>query len=98
VVVGAAATADNNGAFVWTEATGMVRLIDVLIANGATGLEGWVLQGALAVSPDGRWMAGSGTNPDGRIEAFLADISPVPAPATFWLLGSGLAALAIARR
>jgi hypothetical protein len=50
-------------AFVWTQADGMQRLIDVLVANGATGLDGWILTEAQAVSADGQWVVGSCTPP-----------------------------------
>ncbi len=63
-------------AFVWTEATGMKRLEDVLVASGATGLAGWSLDVATGISADGQWVVGSGTNPGGDQEAFLANISP----------------------
>jgi probable HAF family extracellular repeat protein len=99
VVVGVFADTDFTiGAFVWTESSGMLRLSDVLIANGATGLEGWVLRGAYGISPDGRWITGNGQNPDGQSEAFLADLWPVPEPTAAWLLGSALAAWACVRR
>ena len=70
---------DNNGmtseAFVWTQANGMQRLRDVLIANGVTGLDNWVLRETSSISDDGQWVVGYGTNPSGFEEAFLADIS-----------------------
>lgn len=63
-------------AFVWTQADGMQRLIDVLVANGATGLDGWILTEAQAVSADGQWVVGSCTPPGEYppIEPFLAFI------------------------
>jgi len=70
---------DNNGAtseaFVWTQSDGMQRLHDVLIARGATDLNGWVLKKANDISADGRWIVGDGINPSGFQEAFLANIS-----------------------
>jgi len=67
-------------------------LLDVLLAQGATGLEGWVLKSAVAVSADGHWIVGNGLNPNGVEEAFLAGIQAVPLPATLWLglAGAGL--------
>ena len=68
-------------AFVWTQADGMQRLIDVLVANGATGLDGWILEEAEAVSADGNWVVGYGTPPDSYAnEAFLAFIAPGDPP------------------
>jgi uncharacterized membrane protein len=84
---------EGGGAFVWTAARGMEQLFNILIARGASGLDGWRLDAAFAISPDGRWIAGKGQNPLGQTEAFLAQISPVPTPAAAWLLGSGLAVL-----
>ena len=54
----------------------MELLKDVLAANGATGLAGWSLNRATGISADGQWVVGSGTNPSGDEEAFLANISP----------------------
>jgi probable HAF family extracellular repeat protein len=80
-------------AFVWTEAAGMQRLFDVLVTNGATGLEGWTLSAATAISLDGKWVVGIGRNPLGYDEAFLADISPVPLPTPAWLLAAAVLSL-----
>jgi len=70
---------DNNGmtseAFVWTQANGMQRLRDVLIANGVTGLDNWVLREVSNISDDGQWVVGHGINPSDLSEAFLANIS-----------------------
>jgi uncharacterized membrane protein len=85
-------------AFVWTEANGMQRLFDVLVANGATGLSGWVLLGATGISADGSRIVGYANNPLGQTEAFLADITPVPIPAAVWLFASSLGALRLIRR
>ena len=78
VVVGQS-QADNNSAtseaFVWTQANGMQRLRDVLIANGVTGLDNWELREASDISADGQWVVGDGINPSGQREAFLANIS-----------------------
>jgi probable HAF family extracellular repeat protein len=68
----------NNAAFIWTQATGMKRLIDVLVANGATGLDGWILTDATAISADGKWVVGSGRPPgEFRTEPFLAFVGNV---------------------
>jgi hypothetical protein len=50
----------------------------VLVANGATGLDGWILTEAQAVSADGQWVVGSGTPPGSftSSEPFLAFIAP----------------------
>jgi probable HAF family extracellular repeat protein len=81
VVVGYGDTAAGTEAFVWTQADGMRRLIDVLVANGATGLGGWILTEAQAVSADGQWVVGSGKPPGSfTIEPILAFIAPGAPP------------------
>jgi probable HAF family extracellular repeat protein len=60
-------------AFIWTQIAGMRNLRDVLVARGSTGLDGWILSSANAVSENGRWVVGMGINPSGNFEAFLAD-------------------------
>jgi uncharacterized membrane protein len=78
VVVGQS-QADNcsctSEAFVWTQGDGMQSLRDVLIAEGTTGLDNWVLREASSISADGQWVVGRGINPSGDQEAFLANIS-----------------------
>ena len=87
--------ADNSGyeAFLWTAEAGMERVMDLLVKQGATGLEGWRLTAVEDISGDGRWVVGNGVNPAGRTEAFLADLAPVPLPPTVWLLSAGLLSL-----
>ena len=75
VVVGNSQGASGSEAFVWTQADGMQSLRDLLIANGVTGLDNWELREADAISADGQWVVGNGTNPSGDTEAFLANIS-----------------------
>lgn len=70
--------ADDNSAteaFIWTQANGMQSLRDLLIAKGVTGLENWQLLEANSISADGQWVVGTGFNPSGDGEAFLANIS-----------------------
>lgn len=74
IVVGESDSANGREAFIWTEAGGMLRLADLLLANGATALDGWTLESALAISPDGRSVAGYGINPLGQVEAYKASI------------------------
>jgi hypothetical protein len=58
--------------FVWTQADGMQRLQEILEADGTTGLSGWSGLRAGGISDNGQWVAGTGTNPSGDQEAFLA--------------------------
>jgi probable HAF family extracellular repeat protein len=57
--------------FVWTEATGMQRLEDILVADGTAGLSGWSGLRARGISDNGLWVAGAGINPSGLMEAFV---------------------------
>ena len=75
VVVGASG-AQFRDAFVWTSATGMIKLQDYLVGLGVTGLDGWRLDTALAISADGTTIAGWGVNPDGRVQSWLVDHLP----------------------
>jgi probable HAF family extracellular repeat protein len=75
VVVGNGETSTGKHGFVWTQANGMERLQDILASKGATGIEGWEHLTIGGISSDGRWIVGSGTNPSGFSEAFLADIT-----------------------
>jgi len=93
VIVGTADSVDGAEAFLWTQAGGMQSLFDYLVAQGATGLDGWSLDRAAGISPDGQWIVGSGRGPNGVPQAFRAHLSTVPAPGALWLLGTGVAAL-----
>lgn len=68
-------------ATIWSAAHGLQRLADVLTAQGVD-LSNWdSLDEAYAISPDGRFIAGSGTvAATFRQEAFIAEITPLPAP------------------
>lgn len=88
----------RNMAFLWTADRGIESLLDVLISYGATGLDGWLLGSVSAISADGNWVVGTGVNPDGRTESFLANISPIPIPAAVWLFASSLGIVGLLRR
>jgi len=60
VIVGGAAGANNNGALIWTEATGIVYLNAYLPSLGLD-LTGWNLRIASGASANGRMLAGVGT-------------------------------------
>jgi uncharacterized membrane protein len=85
-VVGASSAAEGVRAFIWDAAHGMRHLRDVLINDyGVMNLSGWTLVEARAITPDGKTIVGSGINPLGQQEAWLAHI-PEPASAMLMLL------------
>jgi uncharacterized membrane protein len=70
-VVGSSRLADGTGrAFYWTRAVGMVSLQDLFAAYIPAG---WTLTSANGISPNGRYITGVGTNPQGATEAWLLD-------------------------
>jgi len=68
-------------AFVWEPASGMRALKEVLESAHGLDLEGWELRRATGISADGETIAGTGTNPRGEVEGWVA-VLPVPEPAT----------------
>lgn len=90
VVVGSALSADEiSEAILWDAANGMQEL-DVLLTSLGVDLTGWQLIDAAGISADGRTIVGTGINPDGEDEAWIAI---VPEPHTALLLGLGLSGL-----
>jgi probable HAF family extracellular repeat protein len=84
-------------AFYWTAATGMFNLQNALDSFGATGLDGWTLVDARGVSADGLTIAGTGLDPIGRTQAWVAII---PEPSTVLLTifaAAGVLAFALRR-
>lgn len=67
----------DQGAFIWSQSSGMRKLSDVLAAGGAVNLSGWNLDDILDVSYDGTRILGRGNK-----GLFLADLvaDPVPVP------------------
>lgn len=71
VVVGASGYKPPRDAFVWTPETKMVKLTDYMKNKGVTGFDGWVLDVANPVSPDGKIISGTGVNPRGQVEGWI---------------------------
>jgi len=71
-VVGVGRTALGDEAFLWEQGIGMQRLQDVLAERLGLDLDGWTLQFATAITPDGRVVTGWGVNPSGDREAWVA--------------------------
>jgi len=85
-------------ATIWDEAHG-VRSVQNLLTNTfglGRELEGWTLERAFDISDDGTTIVGSGTNPQGYQEAWLA-VVPVPEPSTIISTLIGIAMLLGAR-
>lgn len=75
VVVGHAESDSGDQAFIWTPATGMVALRDVLVNDFGLNLTGWSLTDARGVSDDGMTIVGHGTNPSGNVEGWIAHVN-----------------------
>jgi uncharacterized membrane protein len=93
IVVGVA-NDGNSEAFIWDASHGLRNLEDVLVNDLALNLTGWRLLAARGVSQDGLTIVGSGINPSGQNEAWLAII---PEASTGLLLAAGLVSLAARR-
>jgi uncharacterized membrane protein len=76
-------------AFVWDQLGGSQYLIDVLTGLGLD-LTGWTLESATGISDDGLTIVGTGINPDGNQEAFIATL---PEPGTLVVMTAGTAML-----
>ncbi|MFN0198645.1 MAG: PEP-CTERM sorting domain-containing protein [Planctomycetaceae bacterium] len=101
IVVGYGRLYGDGEAFLWTSTFGMQPIRDLLIAHG-NDMTGWDLKEATAISSNGNYIVGYGTNPDGKTEAWLiSDIQSVPEPSSFVLLiglSAGLAGFTAYRR
>ena len=65
-----------------------MRALDVLLKSLGVHLDGWQIAQAMAVSADGLTIAGTGYDPSGNVQAFIAVI---PEPTSAVLIGLGLA-------
>ena len=75
VIVGVSVTEPQlNEAFIWDSVAGMRNLREVLIKQGVTNVVDWTLNNATAISADGQTLVGSGTNPNGDLEAWIATL------------------------
>ena len=82
IVVGQAADASGLVAFIWDASNGMRSLKSMLAAAGTTGLAGWTLRSANAISADGKVVVGTGINPSGNTEGWIVRF-PDTCPADF---------------
>lgn len=97
IIVGVANNSSAASSFVWTAASGMLNLRDVLAAGGATGFENWTSLQVYGISGDGSTVVGYGRNANGQDEAFVASIA-IPEPAAISLAMLGVGAIAARRR
>lgn len=73
VVVGSSESQSGEEAFIWDQGRGM-RGLSGILSTGGIDLTGWTLSEAADVSADGRTIVGTGINPDGNTEAWIAHI------------------------
>lgn len=82
-------------AFIWDSTNGMRSLKSMLQNDYGLNMTGWTLEKATGVSADGKVIVGIGLNPDGDLEAWVANLS-VPEPSTFLMLFTLVACGAVA--
>ncbi|WP_428387645.1 PEP-CTERM sorting domain-containing protein [Mucisphaera sp.] len=101
VVVGEVVAAGGGmfEAFIWREGEGMRLLNEYLVDDLGLDLAGWRLGPARGVSDDGLTVAGTGVNPSGQMEGWIARLGePVPTPSTGVWIAMGVWRLLSCRR
>jgi uncharacterized membrane protein len=96
VIVGEADSPTGQQAFIWDRADGIRLLNNVLIADGVSNLSSWTLNDANDVSANGNYIVGSGVDPTGNPEGWVATVS-VPEPASISFIAVGMIALKVRR-
>ncbi|MBL9031551.1 MAG: PEP-CTERM sorting domain-containing protein [Phycisphaerae bacterium] len=79
IVVGNGFTSLGVEAFIWDAANGMRNLKAVLLGLGVSAVANWTLNYATAISPDGLVVVGTGRNPAGEEEGWIARLN-APSP------------------
>lgn len=85
VIVGSGS--NTSGAFIWDEEHGMRSMEDYLSNDIGLDISGWKLTNAHQISPDGRIIAGSGYNPEGYTENWIA-VVPEPSAITLSVIAA----------
>jgi probable HAF family extracellular repeat protein len=75
IIVGDPYQGSGDCVFIWDAQHGIRNLHAVLVALGLN-LTGWQLSEAHGVSSDGRIIVGYGTDPAGKTEGWIADLTP----------------------
>jgi uncharacterized membrane protein len=83
VVVGHATTHYGGGSYgpealIWDEHHDLRQIREYLLSQQVASVTGWILQEPHAVSADGTVIAGSGRNPNGQNEAWIAVVPRPP--------------------
>lgn len=73
-IVGRSLFNHEYAAFIWDEEHGMRELRSVLINDYGLNLAGWTLFEGVGISDNGRVITGTGRNPSGQTEAWIAVI------------------------
>jgi probable HAF family extracellular repeat protein len=76
IVVGDPNQSRGDCAFIWDAQHGMRNLRAVLSNDYRLNPAGWQLSSARAITSDGQIIVGSGINPAGQTEAWIADLRP----------------------
>jgi len=71
----------NRVPFIWTQASGVQNLQQVLISDDlGSSLTGWTLTAATAITPDGSTIVGNGIDRQGNTEGWIATLNILPPP------------------
>ena len=87
VIVGRGESSIGYETFIWRQSTGIQNLRELLISQGVGNLGNWRLEQANGISADGNVIVGWGINPDGKNEAWMVNLNPVPEPASLAIWG-----------
>jgi len=79
VVLGYGNSASGREAFIWDATNGMRNLKDVLVNDHGLDLTGWT-PAAAKISSDSLTIVGSGQNPSGDTEGWIASLAPSGPP------------------